>query len=115
MKHLINILQKLNEDELLVSFSTITSGIYLAAYMGAKNIILVGHDCGTIDGQSNFKNYHSKESRLQKSTDSYNVWLRKIEKDTIILKQFLKDKYKCNIYSLNPFVSFRLEGHIFKP
>ena len=30
------------EDYLVVSYSTITSGIHLAAYMGAKNIILIG-------------------------------------------------------------------------
>ena len=97
-----------------MSHSTITSGIYLAAYMGAKNIILVGHDCGTIDGQSNFTDYHTNESRLQKTEACYNKWLSKIELDTIVLKKFLKDKYGCNVYSLNPFVSFRLEGHNFK-
>lgn len=41
-------------NKLIVSYSTITTGIHLAAVMGAKNIILVGADCGTIDGMSNF-------------------------------------------------------------
>tara|TARA_Y100000389_G_C17312260_1_gene438608 strand:- start:138 stop:830 length:693 start_codon:yes stop_codon:yes gene_type:complete len=106
-------LNKLNNDQLIVSHSTITTGIYLAAYMGAKNIILVGHDCGTIDGKSNFKNYHIKTSRKQRK-NAYNKWLHAIEKDTIILKNELKNRYNCNVYSINPFVSFNLEGHKFK-
>ena len=49
----------------------------------------------------------------QNSKQEYINWLKKIEKDTIILKNFLIEK-NCNVYSLNPFVSFRLEGNVFK-
>ena len=181
------IINNLKEDNLLVSYSTITTGIYLAYYMGAKNIILVGHDCGTINNLSNFgdnfkveygidnkkknitnivlkkclknnkiiipKNdvkrrdlfnidpcrgivksiyindkvynadqdinidaplvYHINKTMSQNSNQEYINWLKKIEKDTIILKNFLIEK-NCNVYSLNPFVSFRLEGNVFK-
>ena len=44
------VLSVIGSDKLVVSRSTITSAINLAAYMGAFNIVLVGHDCGTIDG-----------------------------------------------------------------
>jgi hypothetical protein len=110
----LNTLRQLNENQLIVSHSTITSGIYLASYMGAKNIILVGHDCGTIDGQSNFTGYHTEEFLCQTTPAGYNQFLTKIERDTIILKMYLNHTYNCNVYSLNPFVSFRLEGHDFK-
>ena len=30
--------------------------------MGAKNIIIVGHDCGLLNGYSNFKWYHTEET-----------------------------------------------------
>jgi len=107
-------LNNLNDNQLVVSHSTITTGIYLAAYMGAKNIILVGHDCGTIDAASNFKGYHTLKTMVQKNQKQYNNWLNVIEQDTIVLKKYLKNKYNCNVHSLNPFVSFKLEGHKFK-
>lgn len=104
---------KLNElpdnNKLIVSWSTITTAIHLAAYMGAKNIILVGHDCGFIDNESNFKNYY--DDNFSPDPNLYNDWLPQIESQTIKLKQQLKEKYNCNIYSLNPFINFNLEGH----
>ena len=118
-KNLMN-LSKLpeNENYLVVSQSTITSGIHLAAYMGAKNIILVGHDCGKIDGESFFKNYHNEKTLSiaweNEGINGYNNFLKKIENHTITLKKLLKQKYNCNVYSLNPFINFNLEGHKFE-
>lgn len=100
-----------NENNLVVSHSTITSGIHLAAYMGAKNIILVGHDCGLINNESNFTNYHNKITMVQKNQNEYRLWLKKIENQTIKLKHLLKDKYNCNVLSLNPFINLGLEGN----
>ena len=75
-------LEKLPEDnKLIVSHSTITTGIHLAAYMGAKNIILVGHDCGSLDGKNNFDGYHTKKTlfmHINKGDDAYLKWLGKI-------------------------------------
>lgn len=109
-------IKELPEKGLIASFSTITTGIHLAAYMGAKNIILVGHDCGTIDGKCNFTGYHNKESLFvwKNGETDYKKWLPKIESQTITLKKILKEKYGVNIYSLNPFINYGLEGHIFK-
>tara|TARA_B100000242_G_C43022234_1_gene475771 strand:+ start:463 stop:1149 length:687 start_codon:yes stop_codon:yes gene_type:complete len=104
-------------DKLIVSYSTITTAIHLAAYMGAKNIIIVGHDCGLLNGESNFKGYHTKESLnvawKKNPQKQYNDWLGKIENHTITLKKILKDKYGCNVLSLNPFINFNLEGNNF--
>ena len=105
------------DNGLVVSWSTITTGIHLAAYMGAKNIMLVGHDCGPINGEPNFKNYHSKKTYKlahSRGKKDYIIWLRQIEAQTIAVKNLLKKKYNCNIHSINPFVSFNLEGNIFK-
>lgn len=110
-----NILPKPNK--LVVSYSTITTGIHLAAYMGAKNIILIGHDCGTINGECNFKNYHTSQTykiAWRNGKQDYVNWLKKIENQTIKLKSLLKKEYNCNIYSLNPFINFNLEGHKYK-
>jgi len=37
-----------------------------------------------------------------------------IDGDTIKLKGLLKDAYGCNVVSLNPFINFGLEGHVYK-
>lgn len=108
--HGLNILPN-NDNKLVVSFSTITTGIHLAAFMGAKNIILVGHDCGSLNNESNFTNYHTKKTMLQENINEYQLWLKEIEEHTIKLKQLLKEKYNCNILSLNPFINFNLEGN----
>lgn len=105
---------KLPTDGLVVSWSTITTGIHLAAYMGAKNIILLGHDCGTLDNKCNVDKYHTDQTYKiahQNGEKDYKIWLSKIEDQTIKLKKILKETHKCNIYSLNPFINFNLEGH----
>lgn len=101
------------DGNIVVSHSTITSGIHLAAYMGAKNIILVGHDGGSINGEANFKGYHTSETMDQKNTEEYKKWLIDITQHTITLKKLLKQKYGCNVVSINPFVNFKLEGNRF--
>lgn len=111
--HVVNrgsIPDALPEHELITSHSTITTAIHLAAYMGAKNIILVGHDCGILDGECNFQGYH-EGSPYTHNPKWYAGWLKIIESQTIKLRRLLKEKFGCNIVSLNPFVNLGLEGH----
>jgi hypothetical protein len=102
-------------DRLVVSYSTITSAIHLAAYMGAKTILLIGHDCGTLDGEVNCGNYYTPESRnilwKQGGAKDYQNWVLGIEDHTIALKSLIKTTYGCSIHSINPFINFNLEGH----
>ena len=105
------------DDMLLVTWSTITTGIHLAAYMGAKNIILVGHDCGTINNECNFSGYHTNETykiSWKNGISDYKIWLTHIEDTTIRLKKLLKAKYGCYVCSLNPFINFNLENNVYK-
>jgi hypothetical protein len=107
---------ELPRNGIVVSYSTITSAIHLAAYMGASNIILVGHDCGTIDNKCNATNYHTQESLSifwKNGEKDYRKWILEIEKDTIKLKKIIKEQFGCNIYSLNPFINFGLENHVY--
>jgi hypothetical protein len=103
------------EHSLVVSYSTITTAIHLAAYMGAKNIILVGHDGGLINNECNFSGYHTDATYKiiwpNGGKNHYKKWLSNIDNDTIILKILLKRKYNCNICSINPFINFNLEGN----
>jgi len=102
-------------DKIVVSYSTMTSAIHIAAYMGAKNILLVGHDCGLLDGKAVFSGYYTD---IQKETpwnnwNEYRQWLGEVENQTRLVKQRLYEVYNCNIYSINPFISLGLEGHKF--
>ena len=99
-------------EDIVVSFSSITSAIHLAAYMGAKNIILCGHDCGMIDGQVTIKDYYKNIKPVQGDIRHYHHWLKtQIEKHTINLKAKLKEVYGTNVLSINPFINLALEGH----
>ncbi len=107
------------DDDIFVSFSTITSGIHLAAYMGAKTIILCGHDCGTLDGKMCVDRYDEFRRVPENITKdeyetSFKIWLGMLGKETIRLKEKIKEVYGCEVYSLNPFINFALEGHIYE-
>ena len=106
------LLEVIGSEDIVVSHSTITSAIHMAAYMGAKNIILCGHDCGSLDGEVNVKNYYEKICPNQGDTEGYVHFVSKqIEEHTIQVKEKIYDVYGVPIYSLNPFVNFGLEGH----
>jgi len=98
-------------ERLVVSNSTITSAIHFAAFLGAKNIFLIGHDCGVLDGEASFAGYHDGVPNLWSSRDGYNQWLGTIQVQTLEVREYIIKKYSCRIYSLNPFVGLNLEGH----
>ena len=78
-----------------------TPGMSFAEYLGAKNIILCGIDCGNIDGQENIKGYY-------KSLAPYAAYEEEISRMANILR--IKG---IGVYSLNPFINLGLEGHRF--
>jgi len=120
--------------QLLVSSSTFATAVHLAAYMGARRIYLVGHDCGTLDGETNFVDYHDEAtlamawnktgqngtSRKEEMTNAYRTWLSggweriNIENDTIVLKALLRERYGVSVHSISPFINFGLEGHRYR-
>lgn len=92
----------ITEDEIVFGSSSIHGSIHLAAYMGASNIVLVGADCGTIDGANRVEGYPSGHTPWS----LYNNHL-------VAMKAWIRETYGANVYSLNPFVNFNLEGHTF--
>lgn len=106
-----------DSDKIVVSYSTITSAMHVAAYLGARNIILVGHDCGTLDGRGAFRGYYDDATikiSPWKDPDEYRLWLGQIEAQTVAVKERLEAVFGCNVVSLNPFVNFGLEGHVYE-
>lgn len=116
-----------SDDRLAISASTITSAIHLAAYMGARRILLVGHDCGTLDGETNFLGYHTAATigvawghNEALAHERYARWISgamgniNIQHDTYFLVKTLRARYGTQVHSINPFVDLRYENHTFK-
>lgn len=98
---------------LLASWSTITSAMHFCAYAGAKNIIIVGLDSGSIDGESWVEGYPTGAVADDKIEDNVKRNMD-FERQSITTKEVIKEVYGCNIHSLNPFINFNLEGHKYR-
>jgi len=106
--------EEIDSGRIVVSWSTINSAIHIAYHMGAKNVILAGADCGTIDGKTNVDGYWVQgESYGIPNPDWYKWWLPQISDATEKLADELR-KRGVGVMSLNPFVNFRLEGHTYE-
>jgi hypothetical protein len=91
------------DGELVFGSSSIHGSMHLAAHMGARNIVLVGADCGTIDNMHRVEGYPA----------GHTPW-QLYDNHLIAMKKWLGQKYGARVYSLNPFVNFNLEGHKFQ-
>lgn len=90
------------KDSLVFGSSSLHGSMHLAAHMGAAFIILVGADCGTIDGENRVAGY------VQGDTP-WTIFNRHHK----LMKDYLEQNYPVRIHSLNPFINFNLEGHTF--
>ena len=106
-------LENLSDDEIISSKSTVTSMMHIAAYMGAKNIILCGHDCGRLNGNLYYEGYMERDWQSSENWPGISNRINEIEVETLQVRNYLMEKYNCNIHSLNPFLNFGLEGHKF--
>jgi len=95
-------------DKLVVSFSTITSAIHLAAFMGARTIFLIGHDCASLDDQFNLGGY---TARGEDTKAWYGDWLSRISTQTALLREYLRIEYGMPLVSISPFIGLKHEGH----
>lgn len=91
------------DDEIVFGSSSIHGSIHLGAYMGAKHIVLVGADCGSIDNHDRLEGYPA----------GHTPW-RLYDNHLIRMKKWLREEWGTTMYSLNPFVNFNLEGHTFE-
>ena len=92
-------------DSLAYGSSSFHGAMHLAAWLGAGFIVLVGGDCGHIDGEQNVTGYKDDHSPYPHTL--YNEHHK-------LMKNWLVEKYGVGVYSLNPFINFNLEGHKFE-
>lgn len=89
-------------DALVAGPTSLHMTMHFAAYLGAAHIVLVGADCGLLDGGSNFAGYKVGDN-------PFNVWQSTLSG--------VADQIRASgtsVHSLNPFVNFALEGHSFR-
>lgn len=99
----------LEDGSLYVSWSSITSAMHFGAYLGAKNIIMVAHDCGELDDKSWVDGY-VYDTWDKTKVEEAKERNKQFEIQSIAVKGKLKQLYGCNVYSLNPFINYNLEG-----
>jgi hypothetical protein len=113
---------------LVVSWSTVTSAIHFAYYIGAKNIIVCGHDCGRVDNEVNLKGYNFQDDTIfldmsRMNTKPFMEYLEKMRVQNELVNNFepqtlrLIEKIRSKgvkVVSLNPFINFGLEGHCYE-
>jgi hypothetical protein len=91
------------KDSLAYGSSSLHGSMHLAAHLGASFIVLVGADCGTINDESNVRNYYSNT----------HIYPRIYNDHHKLMKDYLRQEYGVEVYSLNPFINFNLEGNTF--
>jgi hypothetical protein len=105
-----------DRDGLVVGSSSIHGSMHLAAYLGASNVILVGADCATFDGRTNYEAYVDERGLRQSGDLLMNgvAWLERWNRHLVMMKRFLIDEYGVVVCSLLPFVNANMEGHVFE-
>lgn len=99
--------RKWPEGGILVGSTSVHGAMHLACKLGASNIILVGVDCGLLDGKANHDSYVSGNL----ASGDVLAWLARWDDHLRQVKRVLIDEYGVRVYSLNPFVNLNLEGH----
>jgi hypothetical protein len=95
-------------EKLAVSFSTITSAIHLAAFMGARAVFLIGHDCASIQDKNKMDNY--PQCNIMENKDDYRLFVKKILPQTAFMRDYLEKEYGIPLISLSPFIGLKNEG-----
>ena len=95
------------ESGLVATHSSITTAMHLAAVLGASSIIMVGADCGVLDGEPNLGDYNGVDRKEQfQMFESFDRQNKKVA-------NILREKYGVAVMSLLPFVTPNMEGHSF--
>lgn len=92
---------------ILVGSTSLHGSMHLACKVRASTIILVGADCGILDGHTNQTGYVSGNL----AGDDPLAWLGRWELHLRAVADKLRAEYGVRIHSLNPFVNLNLEGH----
>ena len=94
------------EGTLVYGSSSLHGAMHLAAYVGAAHLVLVGADCGRLDGEPSLTGHETGDVAQDRILALY-------DRDHRQMKAWLAEQYGVTVYSLNPFINPNLEGHRF--
>ncbi|HEY7823364.1 MAG TPA: hypothetical protein VIG24_11040 [Acidimicrobiia bacterium] len=81
--------------------------MHWAVWMGAAHIVLVGADCGVIDGENNRVGYYAPVNNGQLEQHAHHrLWEAKLTEMASKIRSM-----GVSVHSLNPWTTFGLEGH----
>jgi hypothetical protein len=89
----------------VVGPSSLHLSLHWAVWLGVKHVVLVGADCGFIDEENNFGNYYDPHSATIAHAH-HQLW------ESVLVGMANKMRgLGVSVHSLNPWVTFNLEGH----
>lgn len=81
--------------------------MHWAVWLGAAHIVLVGADCGVIDGENNRVGYYDPVNNGQLEAHAHHrLWQKKLTEMAGKIRSL-----GVSVHSLNPWTTFGLEGH----
>jgi len=99
------------EDGLVATHSSITTAMHLAAVLGARSLVMVAADCGTLDDDTNSEGHTNERDFASES-----VWREKFQsfdRQNQKVANILRERYGLAVMSMLPFVTPNMEGHRF--
>jgi len=100
-------------DALIATWSTIATAMHWAAYLGAANIIMAGHDCGWIDDVGRVPGYRQAADNVADDDGDSPMW-EGFDAQSRMVKHELMERYGCTVTSVNPWINLALEGHTYR-
>ena len=100
---------RVDDDVLMVSWSTITSAMHLAALMGARTAVLVGYDGGVFPNKRNVEGYQRRSAPDLFHKHRYWAFVDQ----TLEARSLLEAAFPIRFISLSPFLGLDLEGTSF--
>jgi len=100
-------------DGIVATWSTICTAMHWAAYLGAANIIMVGHDCGWIDESGRVPGYRQSADGVADEDGDSPMW-GGFDAQSRMVKSELVARYGVTVTSVNPWINLALEGHSYR-
>jgi hypothetical protein len=99
------------DEGLVATHSSITTAMHLSAVLGARSLVMVAADCGTLDDDTNSEGHVNERAHA-----SEDVWRKKFEsfdRQNEKVANILRQRYEVAVMSMLPFVTPNMEGHRF--
>jgi hypothetical protein len=99
------------EQGLVATHSSITTAMHLGAVLGARSVVMVAADCGTLDDDTNSEGHVNE--RDHNPEDVWRMKFQSFDRQNQKVANILRERYGVAVMSMLPFVTPNMEGHRF--